>query len=254
MLCRTEVMVHAILYINTSPARFGLRVWFTVPPCYPLWTEVLEEQWTRLGGSVTRRDYKLKAHKHLKEQRPSRPYSKLFVEDWQKSIDFFTSPTFVERLTKNKTNQGKAKYPSVQGSKSFSAMHYDEYKLVALRETQQTQVDSNGTSVDERAITKEVLENDEDRSVGLDGFPNGTSLSIDSTAASKAPRGTSNQFSGDPHNEDPWFALYEAQLCQIERTIQHLMANMKHSIPGVVPEKNENDGGDLGNMWILCII
>ncbi|KAL2487077.1 putative transposase [Abeliophyllum distichum] len=110
-------------------------------------------------------NYKLKAHNHLKE-----------------------------RSSKNKVNWGKAKYQSVQGSKSFSATRYDERdpetqqwpgiiesfrtfhtlrdgnwvnpqvasdydKLVELRKTQQTQVVSSGAPLDQRAM-----------SVGLDGF------------------------------------------------------------------------------------
>ncbi|KAL2533258.1 hypothetical protein Adt_06609 [Abeliophyllum distichum] len=118
---------------------------FTVPSCCPSWTEVLEEQRaqlrsvietighpTSIGLSVPHlaancyRDYILKAHKHLKKHRPSRPYGQLAAEDWQKCIDFFTSPTFVERSTKNKVNRGKAKYPSEQESKSFSTTRYDD--------------------------------------------------------------------------------------------------------------------------------
>ncbi|KAL2481983.1 hypothetical protein Adt_34949 [Abeliophyllum distichum] len=50
------------------------------------------------------------------------------TEDWQKCIDFFTSPTFV-------VNRGKAKYPSVQGSKSFTARRYDEDTSPSLDST-----------------------------------------------------------------------------------------------------------------------
>ncbi|KAL2505734.1 hypothetical protein Adt_21355 [Abeliophyllum distichum] len=67
------------------------------------------------------------AHNHLKEHVPSCPYGELYAEELQKCIDFFTSLTFVEQLTKNKANRGKAKYLSVQGSKIFSAMHYDQF-------------------------------------------------------------------------------------------------------------------------------
>ncbi|KAL2505159.1 hypothetical protein Adt_20780 [Abeliophyllum distichum] len=72
------------------------------------------------------RDYKLKAHNNLKEHKPSRSYDVLSAEEWQKCINFFTSPTFVEWSTKNKANRGKAKYLSVQRSKSFSATRYDQ--------------------------------------------------------------------------------------------------------------------------------
>ncbi|KAL2480517.1 hypothetical protein Adt_33483 [Abeliophyllum distichum] len=59
------------------------------------------------------RDYKFKAHNHLKEHRLSRPYGEMSAEEWQKCIDFFTSFTFMEWSTKNKVNRDKAKYPSV---------------------------------------------------------------------------------------------------------------------------------------------
>ncbi|KAL2471163.1 hypothetical protein Adt_39299 [Abeliophyllum distichum] len=72
------------------------------------------------------RDYKLKAHNHLIAHGLSRPYIEMSAKDWQKCIDFFTSPTFVD-------------------------------KLVELKETQQTQVASSGVSLDERAIAKEVI-------------------------------------------------------------------------------------------------
>ncbi|KAL2457012.1 Uncharacterized protein Adt_46514 [Abeliophyllum distichum] len=157
------------------------QVRFIVPPCYPYWTEVLEVQRAQLHSiieddrspneyqtvcaAVDRltadcyRDYKLKAHNHLKEHGPSRLYGKLSVEEWQKCIDFFTSPTFVERSTKNKVNRGKAKYLSVHGSKSFSATHYDSVqdKFVEVRETQQTRITFSGVLVDACAIAKEVL-------------------------------------------------------------------------------------------------
>ncbi|KAL2525484.1 Uncharacterized protein Adt_10538 [Abeliophyllum distichum] len=184
----------------------GNQVRFTVPPCYPLWTESYfdlqgdrsPDEYRAVCAAVDRlatncyRDYKLKAHNHLKAHGPSRPYGEMSAEDLQKCIDFFTSPTFMERSTKNKVNRGKAKYPSVQGSKNFSVTRYDERdpetqqwlgiidsswtfhtfrdgnwvnpqaagdydKLVELRETQHTQVASSGAPLDERTIVKEVL-------------------------------------------------------------------------------------------------
>ncbi|KAL2505299.1 hypothetical protein Adt_20920 [Abeliophyllum distichum] len=77
------------------------------------------------------RNYKLKAHNHLKEHGLSRPYGELSAKEWQKCIDFITSSNFVEQLTKNKANR---------------------------EETQQTQVPSSGALVDKRAIAREVLE------------------------------------------------------------------------------------------------
>ncbi|KAL2498738.1 hypothetical protein Adt_24288 [Abeliophyllum distichum] len=104
-----------------------------------------------------------------------------------------------ERSTKNKANRDKAKYSSVQGSKSLSATHYDE-------------VASSGASLDEHAIAKEVLEKRRGHVHGGGWVPKGTSLSLDLTVASKAPQETSYQFSGDPQNDDPRFAMYEAYL------------------------------------------
>ncbi|KAL2526038.1 Uncharacterized protein Adt_11092 [Abeliophyllum distichum] len=107
----------------------GNQVRFIVPPCYPSWTEdnrSPNEYWAVCATVDRYRDYKLKAHNHLKAHGTSRPYGEMSVEDWQKCIDFFTSPTFMD-------------------------------KLVELKETQHTQVASSGPSLDERAIAKEVL-------------------------------------------------------------------------------------------------
>ncbi|KAL2469757.1 Uncharacterized protein Adt_37893 [Abeliophyllum distichum] len=153
------------------------------------------------------RDYKLKTHNHLKTYGPSRLYSEMSDEDWHNCIDFFTSPTFVD-------------------------------KLVELRQTQQTQVTSSGASVacyckgGSRKTTKTHL-------WSWTGSEDTISLSLNSTAASKAPEGTSYQFSGDPQNDDHWFAMHEAQLCRIQRKIQRL----KNSIRGVVPEEEDEDEG-----------
>ncbi|KAL2518242.1 hypothetical protein Adt_14489 [Abeliophyllum distichum] len=82
---------------------------FTVHPCYPSWTEVSEEQRARLRSIIESyfdlqgdrspdeyrevcaavdrlvtnryRDYKLKAHNHLKAHGPSRPYGEMSAED-----------------------------------------------------------------------------------------------------------------------------------------------------------------------------
>ncbi|KAL2481276.1 Uncharacterized protein Adt_34242 [Abeliophyllum distichum] len=118
----------------------GNQVRFIVPICYPSWTESYfdlqgdrsPDEYRAVCGVVDHlaadryRDYKLKAYNHLKAHGPSRPYGEMSAEDWQKCIDFFTSRTFVERSTKNKASRGKAKYPSIQGSESFSTMLYDE--------------------------------------------------------------------------------------------------------------------------------
>ncbi|KAL2474907.1 Uncharacterized protein Adt_35643 [Abeliophyllum distichum] len=215
----------------------GNEVRFTVPPCYPSWTEGdwSSDEYRVVCAAVDHlvadryRDYKLKAHNHLKLHGPSRSYDEIFAKDWQKCIDFFTSPTFVERSSKNKVNRGKATYPSVQGSKSFSATCYDE-------------VASSGASLDERAIAKEVLGERRDHVHGVGRVPKDTSPSLDLTAASEAPQETSHQFSRDPQNNDPQFAMYETQLRQMQREIELL----KNSIPVVVPKEDENGDEDEG--------
>ncbi|KAL2486753.1 hypothetical protein Adt_31509 [Abeliophyllum distichum] len=106
------------------------------------------------------------------------------AEDWQKCIDFFTSPTFVD-------------------------------KLVELRETQHTQVTSSGASLDEHTFAKEVLRERRGHVCWVGRVLKGTSPSLDSTAASFAPQGTSHEFSGDSQNNDHRFAMYKAQLRQM---------------------------------------
>ncbi|KAL2485650.1 Uncharacterized protein Adt_30406 [Abeliophyllum distichum] len=66
----------------------------------------------------------------------------------------------------------------------------------------------------------------------------GTSPSLNSTAASKAPQGTFHQFSGYPQNDDSRFDMYEAQLRRMQREIEFL----ENSIPGVVLEEDEDEG------------
>ncbi|KAL2480265.1 hypothetical protein Adt_33231 [Abeliophyllum distichum] len=72
--------------------------------------------------------------------------------------------------------------------------------------------------------------------------PNGTSLSIDSTTASKAPQGTFHHFSGDSQNDDPRFAMYEAQQRRMKREIELL----KNSIPGGYAKGRRECGRGLG--------
>ncbi|KAL2480307.1 hypothetical protein Adt_33273 [Abeliophyllum distichum] len=74
--------------------------------------------------------------------------------------------------------------------------------------------------------------------------PNGTSLSIDLTTASKAPQGTFHQFFGDSQNDDPRFAIYEAQQRRMKREIELL----KNSIPEVMPKEDENADEDLEDL------
>ncbi|KAL2486948.1 hypothetical protein Adt_31704 [Abeliophyllum distichum] len=124
-----------------------------------------------------------------------------------------------EQSTKNKANRGKAKYPGVQGSKSFSAMRCDV-----------------------RAIANEVLGERLGHVCGVGRVPKRTSPSLDSTDASKAPQGTFHQFSGDPQNDNLRFAMYEAQLCRMLQEIELL----KNSIPVFVPEEDKNEDKDEG--------
>ncbi|KAL2512454.1 Uncharacterized protein Adt_18054 [Abeliophyllum distichum] len=78
------------------------------------------------------------------------------------------------------------------------------------------------------------------------------SAAVPSTAAIQVgtKSGALNQFSGDSQNDDQRFPMYEAQLRRIERTIQHLTANLKNRIPEVVPKEDEDDddSGGLGNL------
>ncbi|KAL2471473.1 Uncharacterized protein Adt_04730 [Abeliophyllum distichum] len=85
------------------------QVRFTVPPCYPSWTEVPEEQRARLRSiiesyfdlhgnrspdeyravcatvdrlaTIRYRNYKLEEHNHLKAHGASRPYGEMSTED-----------------------------------------------------------------------------------------------------------------------------------------------------------------------------
>ncbi|KAL2466022.1 hypothetical protein Adt_41873 [Abeliophyllum distichum] len=98
-------------------------------------------------------------------------------------------------------------------------------------------------------LQRRFSENDKDTSMGLDGFKGHLSFpKFD--RCNESPRGISNKFSRDPYNDDPRFAVYEAQLHQMERTNQHLTMKLKHGIRGVVPEEDENedDDGGLGDM------
>ncbi|KAL2457999.1 hypothetical protein Adt_46123 [Abeliophyllum distichum] len=153
---------------------------FTVPPCYPSWTEVLEEQRARLRSII-------ESYFDLQGDRSPDECRTVCAAVDHLAADRYQDYKLKERFTKNKVKRGKAKYPSVRGSKCFSAMHYDEVqdKLVELRETQQAQVTSNGTSLDERAIVKEVLGERRGHIRGVEGVPKGTSPSLDSTTTSK---------------------------------------------------------------------
>ncbi|KAL2486193.1 Uncharacterized protein Adt_30949 [Abeliophyllum distichum] len=103
-----------------------------------------------------------------------------------------------------------------------------------------------GASLDERAIAKKVLGERRGQVRGVGRVPKGTSPSLDSTSASKVPQGTSHQFSGDPQNNDSWFAMYEAQLRRMQQEIELL----KNSILVVMPEEDENGDDDEG-LWDL---
>ncbi|KAL2504987.1 hypothetical protein Adt_20608 [Abeliophyllum distichum] len=115
-------------------------------------------------------------------------------------------------------------------------------KLIELRKTQHTQVASSGASLDERAIAKKVLGERRGYVRGVGWVPKGTSPSLDSTVTSKAPQGTFHQFFGNAQNNDPRFAMYEAQLRRMQQEIELL----KNSIPVVVPEENKNEDEDEG--------
>ncbi|KAL2532187.1 hypothetical protein Adt_05538 [Abeliophyllum distichum] len=138
----------------------GNQVRITMPPCYPSWTEDLEEQRTRLHR-IIESYFDLQGDRSLDEYR--------------------TVCAAVDRLAVDRYHDYKL-----------------NDKLVELRETIQTQVATSGASLDKRAIAKEVLEERRGHVCGVARVPNVTSLSLDSTTVSKAPQETSHQFSGDP--------------------------------------------------------
>ncbi|KAL2454067.1 hypothetical protein Adt_48432 [Abeliophyllum distichum] len=95
--------------------------------------------------------------------------------------------------------------------------------------------------LDERAISKGGGER-RGHVRGVGQVPKGTSPSLNSTAALKVSQRTFYQFSRDSQNNDPQFAMYEAQLCRMQRKIELL----KNSIPVVVPQEDEDE--DLGDL------
>ncbi|KAL2471813.1 hypothetical protein Adt_39949 [Abeliophyllum distichum] len=100
-------------------------------------------------------------------------------------------------------------------------------------------------SEDQQARLRSIIEkNDEGHVRGVGRVLKGTSPSLDSTAASKAPKETSHQFSGDYQNDNLRFPMYEAQLRRMQRKIKLL----KNSILGIVPEQDEDDHKGLGDM------
>ncbi|KAL2454971.1 hypothetical protein Adt_47528 [Abeliophyllum distichum] len=86
------------------------------------------------------RDYKLKAHNHLKAHIPSRHMTRCLQRTSRSALT--SSPVLLSCYN----------------------------KLVELRETQETHVASSGTLLDERALQRRFSENDEDKFMGLDGF------------------------------------------------------------------------------------
>ncbi|KAL2518166.1 hypothetical protein Adt_14413 [Abeliophyllum distichum] len=82
-------------------------------------------------------------------------------------------------------------------------------KTKAAQERKNKQVTSSGTSVDERAIAREVLTERQGHVRGVGRDPKGKSPSLDSIGASNALQGAI-QFSDSAHYEDPWFAMHEA--------------------------------------------
>ncbi|KAL2534105.1 hypothetical protein Adt_07456 [Abeliophyllum distichum] len=161
---------------------------FIVPPCYPSWTEVLEEQRARLRNIIESyfdlhgdhspdeyrmvcaavdrlaadryRDYKIKAHNHLKRIDPADHTARCLSRTSRSALT--SSPVLLSW------------------------------------ETQHTQVASSGALLDERAIAKEVLGKRRGHVRGVGRVLKGTSPSLYSTVASKVPQGTFHQFSGDP--------------------------------------------------------
>ncbi|KAL2491517.1 Uncharacterized protein Adt_27145 [Abeliophyllum distichum] len=148
----------------------GSQVRFTMTPCYPHRQRfqrssehgyIVSSRATLIFRAISR---------PTSTRRPSRLYGEM--SDWQKCIDFFTSPTFMEWCTKNKSNRGKAKYPIVQGLKNFSATRYIEVQT---------------------------------------GFEGHLSLLRFDRCIEGSIRNIPSVL-WRSHNDDPWFAMYEAQL------------------------------------------
>ncbi|KAL2471541.1 hypothetical protein Adt_39677 [Abeliophyllum distichum] len=167
------------------------QVRFIVPPCYPSWIEVLKEQQACLHSII-------ETYFDLQDDRSSDEYPTVYTVVDRLAANCYRDYKLKERSTKNNANRGKAKYSSVQGSKSFSTTRYDQDKLIKNRETQQIQVASIGASVDECATTKEVLGERRGHVRGVGCVSKGTSSSPDSITASNPPERKSNQFSKDP--------------------------------------------------------
>ncbi|KAL2527224.1 hypothetical protein Adt_12278 [Abeliophyllum distichum] len=115
-------------------------------------------------------------------------------------------------------------------------------KFVDLRETQQTQGASSGALLDEHAIVNEVLGERRGHIKGLDEFRRAPLPPYIRPLHRRAPQVTFHQFFGDPQNDDPQFAMYEAQLHRMQQKIELL----KNSISVIVPEENDNEDVDKG--------
>ncbi|KAL2475010.1 Uncharacterized protein Adt_35746 [Abeliophyllum distichum] len=113
---------HKIQLIENNVKYFmclvGNQVRFTVPPCYPSWTEVPEEQRTRLHSII-------ESYFDLQGDRSPNEYRAVYTAIDRLAADRIEITN--SRSTKNKANRCKAKYPSVQGLKSFSGTRYDEW-------------------------------------------------------------------------------------------------------------------------------
>ncbi|KAL5553357.1 hypothetical protein UlMin_040758 [Ulmus minor] len=190
------------------------------------------------------RDYKYKVHQHFKLKGADEPYKQMSEEVWKKCVERFTSRKFLERSKKNESNRSKAKYPSSQGTKSFSALRYDmrnreteEWPTLVSSwktfhtnkkgewvnataaqdyeelQTQTQEAMSSGTEVDERAVTRRVLGERRGHEKGVGRILKGLGSSPSSTTRSRTSYGAGFSSSGPSQEE---FAAMQAQFAAMQ--------------------------------------
>ncbi|KAL2498485.1 hypothetical protein Adt_24035 [Abeliophyllum distichum] len=150
----------------------GNQVRFNVPPCYLSWTEVPEEQQARV---------------------------QLLRSSGRSPDEYRTVYTSVDRLMANHYGDYKLKahnHLKVHGPAVHTARCLSRSSRSAL--TSSPVLLSCGASLDKCAIANEDLRERRGHVRGVGQVPKDTSLSLDSTTASKAPQRTFHQFSGDP--------------------------------------------------------
>ncbi|KAL2462352.1 hypothetical protein Adt_45772 [Abeliophyllum distichum] len=146
---------------------------------------------------------------------PIRNNAKYFTRVVGKQVRFTMLPCYLHEQRMHSyvvSSSGTPRPSSGRDYESFWTFHTFRDDNWVNPQTAGDYVASSGASLDELAIAKEVLGERQGHVRGVGLVPNYTSPSLDSTAASKAPQRTFHQFFGDPQNDDPRFAMYEAQL------------------------------------------